>query len=70
MEKKKKRRWLWIVPAIIIVIVGVSLSGRRRSGSYEVNSVAVGTEPLSESVTATGVVQPVYRVTVGTQVSG
>ena len=70
MEKKKKRRWLWIVPAIIVVIVGVSLSGRRRSGSYEVNSVAVGTEPLSESVTATGVVQPVYKVTVGTQVSG
>jgi HlyD family secretion protein len=70
MEKKKKRHWLWIVPAIIIVIVAVSLLGRRRPGSYEINSVAVGTEELSEAVTATGVVQPVYKVTVGTQVSG
>ncbi len=69
-KKKKKRRWLWIVPAIIIVIVAVSLLGRKRPGSYEVNSVAVDTEQLSESVTATGVVQPVYKVTVGTQVSG
>ena len=70
MEKKKKRHWLWIVPAIIIVIVAVSLLGRKRPGSYEINSVAVGTEELSEAVTATGVVQPVYKVTVGTQVSG
>lgn len=70
MEKKKKRRWLWIVPAIIIVIVAVSLLGRKRPGSYEINSVAVATEQLSETVTATGVVQPVYKVTVGTQVSG
>ena len=70
MEKKKKRRWLWIVPAIIIIIVAVSLLGKRGPGTYEINSVAIGTEELSETVTATGVVQPVYKVTVGTQVSG
>lgn len=70
MEKKKKRRWLWIVPAIIIIIVVVSLLGKKRPGTYEINSVAIATEQLSETVTATGVVQPVYKVTVGTQVSG
>lgn len=70
MEKKKKRRWLWIVPAIIVVIVAVLLLGRKRPGAYEINSVAIATEQLSETVTATGVVQPVYKVTVGTQVSG
>ena len=70
MEKKKKRHWLWIVPTIIIVIVAVSLFGKRGKGVYDINSVAVGTEEVSETVSATGVVQPVYKVTVGTQVSG
>lgn len=71
MEKKnKKRRWLWIIPAAIIVIVVLSLLGKKKTGAYEINSIAVATEQLSETVTATGVVQPVYKVTVGTQVSG
>lgn len=70
MEKKRKRRWLWIVPAVVIIIVAVSLFGKRGSGGYDINSMAVAAEPLSETVTATGVVQPVYKVTVGTQVSG
>lgn len=71
MEKKnKKRRWLWIVPAIIVIVFVISLLGRKHGGSYQINSEAVAVDHLTESVTATGVVQPVYKVTVGTQVSG
>ena len=69
-NKKKKRRWLWIIPAVIIIVVVLSLLGKKRTGAYEINSVPVAVEQLSETVTATGVVQPVYKVTVGTQVSG
>lgn len=70
MSKNKKRRWLWIIPAIVIIAVVLSLLGKKHTGAYEINSVAVSVEQLSEAVTATGVVQPVYKVTVGTQVSG
>ena len=70
MSKNKKRRWLWIIPAVVIIAVVLSLLGKKHTGAYEINSVAVGVEQLSETVTATGVVQPVYKVTVGTQVSG
>ena len=71
MEKKnKRRRWLWIIPIVVILIIVVSTLGKKRTGGFEINSVPVAEEQLSETVTATGVVQPVYKVTVGTQVSG
>ena len=71
MEKKnKRRRWLWIIPIVVILIIVVSTLGKKRTGGFEINSVPVDEEQLSETVTATGVVQPVYKVTVGTQVSG
>ena len=71
MEKKnKRRRWLWIIPIVVILIIVVSTLGKKRTGGFEINSMPVAEEQLSETVTATGVVQPVYKVTVGTQVSG
>ena len=71
MEKKnKRRRWLWIIPIVVILIIVVSTLGKKRTGGFEINSMPVVEEQLSETVTATGVVQPVYKVTVGTQVSG
>ena len=72
MEKKnRKRRWFWLILAIIVIIVVLSsLLGKKKGGAYEINSIPVAVEQLSETVTATGVVQPVYKVTVGTQVSG
>ena len=71
MEKKnRKRRWLWIILAIIVIIVVLPLLGKKKGGAYEINSMPAAVEQLSETVTATGVVQPVYKVTVGTQVSG
>lgn len=71
MEKKnKRRRWLWIIPIVVILIIVVSTLGKKRTGGFEINSVPVAEEQLSETVTATGVLQPVYKVTVGTQVSG
>lgn len=70
MGKNRKRRWLWIIPAVIVIIAVISIFGRKHGSSYQINSEAVAEESLTESVTATGVVQPVYKVTVGTQVSG
>ena len=71
MEKKnKRRRWLWIIPIVVILIIVASTLGKKRTGGFEINSMPVAEEQLSETVTATGVVQPVYKVTVGTQVSG
>jgi HlyD family secretion protein len=71
MEKKnKKRRWLWIILIAVVIIAIVALRGGKNSCIYEINSIPAAVEPLNETVTATGVVQPVYKVTVGTQVSG
>ncbi len=70
MGKNRKRRWPWIIPAVILILVAILTFSRKHGDFYEVNSETVAVEELTESVTATGVVQPVYKVTVGTQVSG
>lgn len=69
-KKNRKRRWLWLIPVAIVILVLVAVFGRKQSGAYQINCEAVANEELTEAVTATGVVQPVYKVTVGTQVSG
>lgn len=57
--------------AAIVVIVGVlAMTGRKRGSQYMIDFETVKTGEISQTVTATGVVQPVYKVTVGTQVSG
>ncbi len=69
-KKKRKRRWLWAVPIVLVLAFVVFKISHKPASTYQVNSEAVAVGQLAESVTATGVIQPVYKVTVGTQVSG
>ena len=72
MENKKKsnKRWLWVIPIVLVLSFVIFKITHKPSGNYQVNAEAVAVGQLVESVTATGVIQPVYKVTVGTQVSG
>jgi HlyD family secretion protein len=69
--KKKDKKWL-LIAAIILVLGGVVyyLIQRKKvtSFTFETEQVRVGT--FRNSITATGTVQPVDTVTVGSQVSG
>ena len=69
-KKKNKRRWLWAIPVVIVLASIVFKMSHKKADTYQVNTEAVAIGQLVESVTATGVIQPVYKVTVGTQVSG
>ena len=68
--KKKKRLWLWILLGIVALVVLLAVFGHRKSSRYMIDTETVAMEEITQTVTATGVVQPVYKVTVGTQVSG
>ena len=72
MENKKtrKRRWLWAIPIVLVLVFVVFRLSHKSASTYQVNTETVAVGQLAESVTATGVIQPVYKVTVGTQVSG
>ena len=65
------RRTLWIV-VVVLAVVGVVLFVRRCAGpgrtTYQ--TAPVGRGPITQMVTATGTLNPVVNVQVGSQVSG
>lgn len=68
---KKKRKWIWIIVAVVAVILLLRLAfGGHKNGRFLIDTEVVVCDSVTNEVTATGVVQPVYKVTVGTQVSG
>jgi HlyD family secretion protein len=70
MTKKKKRIvWLVIIVVVAVAVAWPFLSGKKEAQiSYEMTVVQPDT--IQNSVTATGTIEPVTKVEVGTQVSG
>ena len=67
--KKKTRIWLIVIAIVIVAAAAVVLLTRPKE------TVVISEEPctlgnIENTVTATGEIQPVYKVEVGTQVSG
>lgn len=68
--KKKKRVWLWALVALISAVVVFLVISRRDRYETQINSEECKAGVIETTVTATGEIQPVNKVTVGTQVSG
>lgn len=68
---KKKKTILIVLTIIAVVVVAlVFLVGRKDKTQISFVTVKVNKEDISNSVTATGTIEPVTEVEVGTQVSG
>ena len=68
--KKKRKIWPWIVVALLAAVGAIALLGGKKGSSYTLETAVASFDKIEQNVTATGEVQPVYKVTVGTQVSG
>lgn len=68
----KKPSKVWIIPGILVLVAAVIwlLSMKRSNNEVSFKTSAVTEVNLQNSVTATGTIEPVTSVTVGTQVSG
>lgn len=66
----KKRGWITIGVLLLLLVTGALFFFRGNGGEFVINMVSVEEGEVSISVTATGYVQPVDQVEVGTQVSG
>ena len=70
--KKASKIILWVAVAAVAVVVALLLLNKKKDSKqtlvYQVTTLAPAT--ISSSVTATGTVEPVKQVEVGTQVSG
>ncbi|WP_337395458.1 efflux RND transporter periplasmic adaptor subunit [Prevotella sp.] len=68
--KKLSKLWLVVAVVIIIAIVAWALSGDKKEEQITFDTAAVAPANIMNSITATGTIEPVTSVTVGTQVSG
>ena len=68
--KKLSKVWLIVAGVIIIALAVYALSGSKKKEDISFETVAVAPANIMNSITATGTIEPVTSVTVGTQVSG
>ena len=71
MQKLKVSKiWIAVIVIVVIAVAAWALSGGKKEEEINFKEEAVKTETLQNSVTATGTIEAVTSVTVGTQVSG
>lgn len=73
MEAKKKKKliiWGIIIAVLIILVVALLALKKGKPHGMMLNTERAKIDSIEVTVTATGEIQPVYKVDVGTQVSG
>ncbi len=68
--KKISKIWVFVILLALAAVAFWLLSGNKKQEVVHFNTVEVEESNLQNSVTATGTIEPVTSVTVGTQVSG
>ena len=67
---KNKKLWMGIGAVVLVVLVIWLMSGGKKESKVEFETTKVEKQDIHTSITATGTIEPVTSVTVGTQVSG
>ena len=67
---KNKKIWMGVGALAIVVLIAWLLSGGKKEEKVEFETAKVERQSIHTSITATGTIEPVTSVTVGTQVSG
>lgn len=70
MSKKSKKIWLAAVAVVAVGIIVWLFAGKKEKSSISYETEKVVRTNIQNSITATGTIEPVTSVTVGTQVSG
>lgn len=70
MKKVNKKIWLALLALLVIGILIWLLTGKKEKHTVTFETEKVVTTNIQNSITATGTIEPVTSVTVGTQVSG
>ena len=70
MNKIGKKGWIGIGVVAVLIIVWFLLKGGKKEEKVSFETAKVEKKSIHTSITATGTIEPVTSVTVGTQVSG
>ena len=70
MKKMSKKGWIAIAVVAVLIIAWFLLRGGKKEEKVSFDTAKVENTNIQTSITATGTIEPVTSVTVGTQVSG
>lgn len=70
MKKRISKVWIGAGVIILIAFAAWLMSGNKKKSQISFETAEVGLANIQNSITATGTIEPVTSVTVGTQVSG
>ena len=70
MKKIGQKGWIAIGCVVVIIIVALKCTGGKKEEKVSFDTAKVENTNIQTSITATGTIEPVTSVTVGTQVSG
>ena len=70
MKKIDKKVWIALCVVAVAIVVYFLLSGGKKEEKVSFDTIKVEKTDIHTSITATGTIEPVTSVTVGTQVSG
>jgi HlyD family secretion protein len=70
-RKRKKRWWLWAIPAVVVALIAAVAVARGSGSKIEPSKLAKATRgDIAKSVVATGKIQPITKVEVKSKASG
>ena len=71
-RKRKKKWWLWTIPAVVLIALVAIVAVARGSGSkIDPSKLAKATRSdIAKSVVATGKIQPITKVELKSKASG
>ncbi|MBQ9637060.1 MAG: efflux RND transporter periplasmic adaptor subunit [Prevotella sp.] len=70
MKKVSKKIWIAVAAVAVVALAAWLLSGKKKKEQVTFETAKVEVTNIHTSITATGTIEPVTSVTVGTQVSG
>ena len=68
--KKISKVWIAVMVIVVVAVAFWLLSGKKDKAALQFDTTKVEAGNITKSITATGTIEPVTSVTVGTQVSG
>ncbi len=68
--KKISKVWIAVMVIVVVAVAFWLLSGKKDKATLQFDTTKVEAGKITKSITATGTIEPVTSVTVGTQVSG
>ncbi len=66
----KRRRWFWIAGGVVLLLIAIAVYNSQREKPIEITFEKIGRRDITQTVSATGKIQPALEVKISAEVAG